>query len=108
MLTPHTNSLQFRKADFDKLPGNIFGVYGIWFRRRCVYIGEAHAQPIATRLAQHWNATHNSALADWIQAKGAQLRVSYVAVTAKREIHDLELDCIRKFQPMTNLVGKTS
>ena len=106
MLKPYDNPLCFRKADFDKIPEGAFGVYGIWFGKRCIYIGEAYAQPIALRLAQHWRESHNSELADWIRAKGSELRVAYVVSVGKHGIHDLEKLCIRQFQPMANRVGK--
>ena len=106
LLTPHDNQLRFRKADFDKIPPDAFGVYGIWFRNRCIYIGEAYAQPIAIRLAQHWRESHNPELADWVKAKGAELRVTYIAAVGNHGIHDLERLCIQRFQPMANRVGK--
>jgi len=106
VLTPHDTPLRFRKADFDKIPADAFGVYGIWFRNRCIYIGEAYAQPSAIRLAQHWRESHNPELADWVKAKGSELRVTYLATVGKRGIHELERLCIRRFQPMTNRVGK--
>lgn len=105
-LTPNVGALRFRKADFDKIPRDAFGVYGIWFRRRCIYIGEAYAQPITVRLAQHWKQSHNSELADWVKAKGSQLRVTYVVVSGAHNIHELERSSIRRFQPVTNRVGK--
>ena len=32
MCNPYVNQLQFRKSDFDKIPNNSYGIYGIWFR----------------------------------------------------------------------------
>ena len=107
VLKPYDNPLRFRMADFDKIPADAFGVYGIWFRNRCIYIGEAYAQPIAVRLTQHWRKSHNPELADWVKAKGSELRVTYVTAAGKRVIHDLERLCIRRFQPMTNRIGKS-
>lgn len=98
---PHHHQLQFRKMEFAKIPPDAYGVYGIWFRRRCIYIGKAKSQPIAKRLEQHWNGTHNSELADWISAKGSLLDVSY-AIAHKMVIDNLERRHIKRFQPITN------
>ena len=87
--------------EFSKIPADAYGVYGIWFRRRCIYIGKAKSQPIAKRLEQHWNGTHNPDLADWISAKGPLLNVSY-AITHKQAIDNFERRHIKRFQPLTN------
>ena len=105
MLTPHENQLRFRRADFDKIPANALGVYGVWFRNRCIYIGEAYAQPIAIRLTQHWRGSHNPDLADWVKAKGPELRISYIVALDECVIHNLERSCIRRLQPMANRTG---
>ena len=104
MCRPYDNQLRFRKADFDKIPANAFGVYGLWYRKRCIYIGKAEAQTIARRLEQHWRGAQNLGLADWVQAKGSELRVSYLVVEKKSTIGSLEKLYIRRFQPMTNII----
>ena len=103
---PYDNQLAFRKADFDKIPSNAFGIYGLWYRKRCIYIGKAEKQPIAQRLEQHWKGSHNPDVANWVRAKGSKLRVGYVLVEEHSEIDNLEKRYIRQLQPLTNKQGK--
>ena len=102
MCNPYERQIRFRRADFDKIPPNAFGVYGVWFGKRCLYVGKAENQPIAARLTQHWRSTHNPELADWLSAKGSELRVAYIAVDDKSKIHCMERMYIRRYQPLTN------
>ena len=108
MCRPYDNQLRFRKADFDKIPANAIGVYGLWFNKRCLYVGKAEDQPIAQRLKRHWDATHNPELAAWIQAKGSELRVAYLVADEKSKINALERLYIRRFQPLTNKIRYNS
>lgn len=99
---PYRNRIRFRRSDIEEIPTSAYGVYGLWFKRRCLYIGKAKRQPIAKRLDQHWTGTHNPALAAWIRAKGAQLSVSYLVTDRGSEIDQLEKLYIGRFQPLTN------
>ena len=99
---PYHNQLSFRRANLENIPDDAYGLYGFWFGKRCLYVGQAKRQPIALRLEQHWRGTHNDYLADWIRAKGSQLRVSYVVVEQPTDIDNLESAYIKRFQPITN------
>lgn len=99
---PQEKHLAFKKADFDKIPSHVFGVYGLWYRKRCIYVGKAEQQPIAQRLEQHWKGSHNDHLADWVTAKGSQLRVRYIPVEELSEIDSIEKRYIKNLQPLTN------
>jgi len=103
---PRDGHLAFRKADFDKIPPHAFGVYGLWFRKRCIYVGKAEKQPIAQRLEQHWKGSHNEHLADWVTAKGPQLRVRYIPVQQISAIGSIEVRYIKNLQPLTNKTQK--
>ena len=94
--------MRFRRADFDKIPSNAFGVYGVWFGKRCIYVGKAEDQPIARRLMQHWRGSHNQDFANWVKAKGVGLRVAYLALDDKSKVACFERFYIRRFQPLTN------
>ena len=104
MCSPYVNQLRFRKADFDKIPASAFGVYGLWYGKRCIYVGKAETQPIAKRLEQHWRGPDNPDLAAWVQAKGPELRVAYVVALERSKVSSLERLYIRRFQPLTNKV----
>ena len=102
MCSPYDNQIGFSRASLDKLPADAFGVYGLWYGKRCIYVGKAEDQTIARRLVQHWRGSHNPNLANWIAAKGATLRVAYAVVNNKSGIDELEQFYIRRFQPLTN------
>ena len=104
---PYDNQLRFRKADLDKIPEHVIGVYGFWFKRRCIYVGKAEDQTLAERLKQHWNnwpGTHNDDLSNWIRAKGSELRVAFLVVEDKSRVGCLERFYIRRFQPVANRI----
>lgn len=104
MDTPYADQIRFRKVDFEKIPRHACGVYGIWFKRRCIYIGKAASQSIWERLLQHWRGSHNPVLSAWIQAKGSELKVSFQVADDVTQINALEKICIHRFQPLTNKV----
>lgn len=108
MCRPYDKQLRFRRSDIDKIPSDAIGVYGLWFGKRCIYVGKAEEQPIAKRLQQHWERTHNPELAAWIQAKGPELRVAYVITEEESKIDALERLYIRRFQPLTNKIRYSS
>lgn len=103
---PSGNHLTFRKAGFDKIPSGAFGVYGMWYGKRCIYVGKAAEQTIGQRLEQHWKGSHNPDLAAWVSAKGSQLRVRYIVVNNPLEIDRIEKRFIKQLQPLANKQGK--
>ncbi|MCY4175348.1 MAG: hypothetical protein OXD37_03300 [Acidimicrobiaceae bacterium] len=103
---PPDGHLTFRRIDFDKIPSEVFGIYGLWFRKRCIYVGKAEKQSIVKRLQQHWKGSHNEYLADWIKAKGPELRVKYIPVQKTSIISGIEVLYIRNLQPLTNKIQK--
>lgn len=99
---PYDRRLQFRRTSLDEIPHDAYGLYGFWYGKRCLYIGKAERQPISDRLRQHWRATHNQDLADWIGSKGASLHISYFVISPRTEIDQTEAAYIRLFQPLAN------
>ena len=104
MCNPYANQIRFRLLDFQDIPDDAYGVYGIWYRRRCIYVGQAKSQPIGKRLEQHWNRPKNSKLKMWIEAKARDLRVSYKTIPSKDRIDNYERYYIHKFQPLANSI----
>ena len=101
---PYVKQVPFSVRGFQRIPLRAYGVYGIWYRRRCIYVGKACRQPICVRLGQHWDRCHNSRLESWIKAKGNGLRVAFMVVPNKQLIPACERFCINRFQPLTNRV----
>ena len=104
MCNPYENQIRFRIVEFYKIPADYFGIYGIWFNKHCLYVGQAKSQPICKRLKDHWKGTHNPKLQAWIDAKGPLLTVAYHTVVDIDEIDTLERYYIRMFQPLTNAI----
>ena len=94
--------LAFRLSALDHVPNEIHGVYCIWYRDRCIYVGMAQLQTICTRLKQHWNGSHNSRLANWISSKGSLLTFSYMELAETCDIGGYENACIHYFNPLAN------
>ena len=104
MCNPYQDQIRFRIMDIQKIPNDAYGVYGIWYGRHCLYVGQAKTQPIWKRLEQHWKSTHSHKLKAWIAAKGPDLRVAFLVIPDRDRIDYLERYYIRRFQPLTNEV----
>ena len=102
MCNPYANQIRFRALEFAKIPQGAHGVYGIWYKRHCIYVGKAVQQTIADRLRQHWSRTHNEALQMWIDAEGPNLKVAFLAIDDCKRIECYERYFIGRFQPLAN------
>lgn len=100
--TPYDCLVLFRRTSIDSICDECYGVYGFWYKRRCIYIGKAEKQPIKVRLMQHWSDCHNDDLKLWIQTKGKELKITYKILDNKDSIHSYERFYISKYQPITN------
>lgn len=96
----------FTRANIDSIPNSVFGIYALWYRDRCIYVGQATKQPVGKRLMQHWYGSHNSRLAGWIRAKGNKLNFNYTRMDDPEQIDTVEELCISQFQPLTNFQHK--
>lgn len=98
---PYTSLQPFRLSRIEQLPGGR-GIYGFWYRRRCIYIGKAQDQPIRTRLEQHWKRCHNDDLRLWMEATRGDLLFAICVVEGPENIDAAERRYIRRFQPVAN------
>jgi len=100
--SPYDNLRPFKRSNIDSISEVYFGVYGFWYKKRCLYIGKAEKQPIKKRLMQHWNGCHNDKLQMWIFAKSSELRITFKNIKDINKIHKYERFYIEKYQPITN------
>ena len=104
MCNPYVGQLPFRRLEFDKIPRDARGVYGIWYGRHCIYIGKAERQTIAERLKQHWEKADNDDLQTWIDAKGSDLRFQFAVIRDTAHIDCYERRFIKRFCPLANAI----
>ena len=60
--------LKFNWLNIQKLPEDVHGIYSIWSRTTCIYIGKAQNQSLKKRLLQHYSRCHNEKLKAWINS----------------------------------------
>ena len=92
----------FSLINIEKIPGDVKGVYGLWCRDICLYIGKAQDQPLKDRLLAHFNGTHNPDLKLWIQTYPGEIEFVYKQIKETREIHSAERRMIERYNPRTN------
>ena len=90
--------LTFYDAEFCKYTG----VYAIWFRHRCLYVGQSTRQAVAKRLQSHLARCHNDDLNLWIRVKRDKLNFTTSAIADGRSIGALETYLIDALKPETN------
>jgi len=100
---PFYNTIRFHLREIERLDASGYGVYGFWYRNRCIYVGKADEQPIKTRLFQHYQGAHNHSLQLWIDAKGPSLIIAFKYMPITR-VRMMEKFCIRRYQPLANKV----
>jgi len=93
----------FNWKNIIKVPDDQYGIYSIWARRICVYVGKAEKQSIRERLLQHYAGSHNDKLDAWL-ASSHQLWFAYESVENISAINAKERNRIKNFAPLTNKV----
>ena len=82
------------------------GLYAIWYRHRCIYVGESHLQTVYDRLYAHLSSSHNDLLRRWIRVKNGILLFTSSAVDEERHgtgtIGRMENYLIQSLNPVTN------
>ena len=102
--SPYLKQSKFTIRAIQKIPDDAIGIYGFWYNKRCIYVGQAALQPIKKRLLQHWSDCKNENLRKWIQAKGREIDFAYCDVENPGHINYLENYYIKTFAPMTNII----
>ena len=95
----------FTLLNITDIPSDLRGIYGLWFKKWCIYIGKAKDQGIKNRLKQHWLGSHNEYLKAWIEAKNRIIEFCYID-SPRHTIDSLEKRMIDILQPVTNKDGK--
>lgn len=82
------------------------GLYAIWYRHRCIYVGQSDQQTVYDRLYAHLSNCHNEFLRLWIRVKDGTLRFTSSTVDemsyGKGTIRRVEVYLIRTLNPETN------
>ncbi|WP_081617244.1 GIY-YIG nuclease family protein [Thioalkalivibrio sulfidiphilus] len=101
---PRNASRPFRLSEIERPEYHGYGIYGFWYRGRCIYIGKAEDQVLTERLKQHWANCHNDLLKQWLAAKPGEIRFVVKMIDHKEQIQVYEKFYIRRFQPITNKI----
>lgn len=82
------------------------GLYAVWYRHRCLYVGQSDKQTVYDRLYRHLSDCHNARLKLWIRVKDGELGFTSSAVchSARHLIRGIERWLIEQLDPETNKV----
>ena len=94
---------RFNWLNIGKAPEHEFGVYSIWSKNICIYVGLAKEQSIRVRLRQHYSGSHNDILDSWIKSSHP-LWFHYESVENKKAIEAKERIRIKRFAPIANKI----
>ena len=80
------------------------GLYAIWYKHRCLYVGQSERQTVYSRLYAHLSRCHNEGLRLWIQVKDGTLRFTSCRIdnVTAGTIRAIETHLIRHLDPETN------
>lgn len=87
------------------LPHSEIGVYAIWYRKWCIYVGKAKDQGVSERLEQHWSRCHNKLLKLWITAWPNEVEFCWISLPSQ-EIDNAEKILIKQLRPNANIKMK--
>ena len=96
---------KFNWLNINKLNDEDFGVYSIWSRNLCIYVGKAEKQCLKKRLLQHYKGSHNAYLDMWINSSHT-LWFSCIVMHNINAIDACERDKIVSLAPLTNITLK--
>jgi len=91
----------FNWRNLSKVPDDEYGVYSIWTKHICIYVGKAEKQSLRQRLFQHYNSSHNDELNKWI-VSSHKLWFMYETVQNPVAINAKERNRVKSFAPLTN------
>ena len=98
---------RFNWLNIQKVPDDSGGLYFIWSRNVCVYVGKAERQSLRSRLTQHYSDSHNAKLKNWISSSHP-LWFSFEIVKNMEAINAKERNRIKTCAPIANkLLRKT-
>ena len=93
---------KFNWLNIQKSPDDEFGIYAIWAKNVCIYVGKAEKQSLRKRLLQHYNKSHNEKLSAWIKSSHP-LWFSVETVSNLTSIDAKERNRIKMYAPLTNI-----
>ena len=93
---------RFNWLNICRSPDDEFGVYALWSKTACIYVGKAEKQSLRKRLLQHYHRSHNDKLSAWIKSSHP-LWFSYEKVNNLTSIDAKERNRVKKYAPLTNI-----
>ena len=103
MCNPYLCSKPFRISNISRIPLEAKGVYGIWDKKYCIYVGRSWDQGLRKRLTQHWSNCHNPKLKKWIRVKKDKLDFNFKESFSEKETKEMEIFYYNLYKPLTNI-----
>jgi hypothetical protein len=103
MCNPYLCSKPFRLSNINRIPIEAKGVYGIWDKKYCIYIGRTWDQGLRMRLMQHWSDCHNRKLKKWIEVKKQRLDFNFKEFFSEEETKEMEKFYYNLYKPIANI-----
>jgi len=97
------NRLRFNWRNIEHAPDDAIGVYSIWTRRVCIYVGKTDKQNLRSRLRQHYRNSHNESLRLWVNSSHV-LWFSYEVIGNDMAIAAIERNRIKQYAPLANVL----
>jgi len=94
--------LRFNWQNISKISDDQFGIYSIWSKNVCLYVGKAEKQSLRKRLLQHYAGSHNDKLTLWLDSSHA-IWFSVEIVKNIKIIDVKERQCIKWCAPISNV-----
>lgn len=101
-LPQYSDFYRFSAAGIMKAPNRYGGVYVIYAKRNCLYVGKTEDQSIQKRLFDHYRNCHNLRLKKWILSH-VQLRFRFMVVPDVTLVDDIERILIQTLNPSCNI-----
>ena len=101
-LPAYSEFYRFSAAGIMKAPNSLGGVYTIYAKANCLYVGKTENQSLQKRLLDHYRDCHNFKLKKWILSH-IHLKFRFLVIRDVSQIDFLERALIQDLNPLCNI-----
>jgi excinuclease UvrABC nuclease subunit len=96
------SKFRFNWHNISKVSDDEYGIYSIWSKNVCLYVGKAEKQSLRKRLLQHYSGSHNDKLTLWLNSSHEKwFSVEIVKNTMMIDVK--ERQSIKWYAPISNV-----